>query len=75
VPATIIDIRKIDIENSEARLFGAGAEGWLKCVRNFCAEIHSLEAASIIDQALRSFRFESLQSREYNVYLNLAPRL
>jgi FkbM family methyltransferase len=73
-PQPVIDILKIDIEGSEAVLFGPGAEGWLKCVRNFCVEIHSIEAASIIDQALRSFRFESIQSGEYNVYLNLAPK-
>jgi FkbM family methyltransferase len=73
-PQPIIDILKIDIEGSEAVLFDAGAEGWLKSVRNFCVEIHSIEAASIIDQALRSFRFESIQSGEYRVYLNLAPK-
>jgi FkbM family methyltransferase len=73
-PQPVIDILKIDIEGSEAVLFGPGAEGWLKCVRNFCVEIHSTEAASIIDQVLRSFRFESIQSGEYNVYLNLAPK-
>jgi FkbM family methyltransferase len=70
-PQPIIDILKIDIEGAEAVLFGAGAEGWLKCVRNICVEIHSEEAASIIDQSLQSFRFESIQSGEYNVYLNL----
>src|SRR5215470_549564 len=73
-PQPIIDILKIDIEGSEAVLFGTGAEDWLKSVRNFCVEIHSTEAASIIHQALRSFRFESIQSGEYNVYLNLQER-
>ena len=73
-PEPIIDILKVDIEGSEAVLFGTGAEGWLKYVRNFCVEIHSIECAAIIEQALRSFRFESMQSGEYNVYSNLAPK-
>jgi hypothetical protein len=37
-------------------------------------EIHSPEAASIVEQALRGFQFEPLQSGEYNVYLNLTPK-
>lgn len=72
-PRPVIDILKIDIEGAESTLFGEDAESWLKCVRNVCVEIHSTEAASIIEQALLSFRFESLQSGEYSVYLNLTP--
>jgi hypothetical protein len=37
-------------------------------------EIHSIEAASIIERALRGFEFEILQSGEYRVYLNLTPK-
>lgn len=72
-PQSVVDILKIDIEGAEEILFGQGAEGWLKCVRNLCVEIHSAEAAAIIDRALQGFRFEALQSGEYSVYLNLAP--
>ena len=71
-PQPVIDILKIDIEGAEATIFGAGAEGWLESTRNFCVEIHSAEAASVIDRALQKFRFEALQSGEYSVYLNLA---
>ena len=73
-PRPMIDILKIDIEGAESTLFGEDVLGWLNCVRNFCVEIHSAEAASIIERALQSFRFESLQSGEYNAYLNLTPR-
>jgi FkbM family methyltransferase len=74
-PGPVIDILKIDIEGAESTLFGEDAESWLKCVRNLCVEIHSIEAASIIEEALRRFRFESLQSGEYSAYLNLTPAL
>jgi hypothetical protein len=73
-PRPVVDILKIDIEGAESTLFGEGAERWLKCVRNLCVEIHSPEAASIVEQALRGFQFEPLQSGEYNVYLNLTPK-
>jgi FkbM family methyltransferase len=73
-PQPFIDILKIDIEGSEVSLFGSGAEDWLKCVRNFCVEIHGPEATLVIDQALRGFQFEATRSGEYNVYLNLAPK-
>ena len=56
-PRPSIDILKIDIEGAELTLFGEDAEIWLKCVRNLCVEIHSTEAASTIEQALRGFRF------------------
>jgi hypothetical protein len=61
-------------EGAESTLFGEDAERWLKCVRNLCVEIHSPEAASIVEQALQGFQFEPLQSGEYNVYLNLTPK-
>jgi FkbM family methyltransferase len=73
-PRPLVDILKIDIEGAESTLFGEDAESWLKCVRNFCVEIHSTEAASIIERALRGFEFEILQSGEYRVYLNLTPK-
>jgi FkbM family methyltransferase len=73
-PRPVIDILKIDIEGAESTLFGEDVESWLQCVRNFCVEVHSTEAASIIEQALRSFRFETLQSGEYNICLNLTPK-
>jgi FkbM family methyltransferase len=73
-PRPVVDILKIDIEGAESTLFGEDAERWLKCVRNLCVEIHSPEAASIVEQALRGFQFEPLQSGEYNVYLNLTPK-
>ena len=73
-PQPVIDILKIDIEEAEAELFGEGTELWLNCVRNLCVEIHSAEAASIIERALRGFDFEVLQSGEYRVYLNLTQK-
>ena len=73
-PQPFVDILKIDIEEAESALFGEGTELWLNCVRNLCVEIHSAEAASIIDRALRGFEFEVLQSGEYNVYLNLTRK-
>jgi FkbM family methyltransferase len=72
-PRPVVDILKVDIEGAEAVLFGQGAEGWLKCVRNFCVEIHSVEAAAIVERAVQGFRFESHQSGDYTVYLGLAP--
>jgi FkbM family methyltransferase len=73
-PYPTIDILKIDIEGSEATLFGAGAKHWLRFVRNFCVEIHSIEALAIIEDTLRNFDFEYKQCGEYNVYLNLTPK-
>jgi FkbM family methyltransferase len=73
-PHPTIDILKIDIEGAEATLFGEGAEDWLKRVRNFCVEIHSAEAASVVDHAMQKFRFDVLQSGEYMVFLNLTAK-
>src|SRR5262249_16689458 len=42
-PQPVIDILKIDIEDSEVTLFDSNAKHWLKSVRNFCVEIHSAE--------------------------------
>jgi FkbM family methyltransferase len=73
-PQPTIDILKIDIEGSETTLFGASAKNWLQFVRNFCVEIHSLEALANVEEILRSFNFEYVQCGEYNIYLNLSPK-
>jgi FkbM family methyltransferase len=73
-PQPTIDILKIDIEGSEATLFGGSAKNWLKFVRNFCVEIHSIGALAIVEETLESFHFEYMQCGEYNVYLNLTPK-
>jgi len=57
-PVVMRVVPKINIGGAEAMLFGQGAEGWLKCVHNFCVEIHSVEAAAIVEHALKGFRFE-----------------
>ena len=72
-PRSVVDILKMDIEGAEAMLFGQGAERWLRCVRNLCVEIHSAEAATIVERALQGFQPEVQRSGEYSVYLNLAP--
>ena len=69
-PVPLIDLLKIDIEGSETALFREHT-GWLKSVGNICIELHNSEAGLVIEEALRRFRFKSVRSGEYNMYLNI----
>jgi hypothetical protein len=60
-PQPTIDILKIDIEGSEATLFDASAKNWLKFVRNFCVEIHSMEALVNVEEVQLRLRTQAMR--------------
>ena len=66
-----VDILKIDIEGSEAEVFGADTDRWLPHVRNICIELHGDRCREVFFNALRGYEYELLNSGEFTICLNL----
>ena len=70
-----IDLLKIDIEKSEAEVFGTNPDAWLRRVGNIAIELHGTECAEIFRSALRNYSFLEEQSGEITACLGLRPRM
>jgi FkbM family methyltransferase len=73
--AEIADLVKIDIEGSEAELFGVDAGRWLPRVRNICIELHDQRCRDIFLKALSGFDYELVEMGESTMCLNLRARV
>ncbi len=69
-----IDILKIDIEGSEAELFGQGAERWLPDVSNIAIEIHGAACERSFRAAMAAYRFTESTSGELTICLDIQRR-
>jgi FkbM family methyltransferase len=69
--ASTIDLLKVDIEGSEAALFGSYTAEWLCHVRNICIELHDDECCDNFRNALKEFEYERLEHGEFTICLNL----
>jgi FkbM family methyltransferase len=65
-----VDILKVDIERSEAILFG-GACQWLKHVKNIAIELHDAECERIFFSAMQPYRFDLEGSGELTICRNI----
>jgi FkbM family methyltransferase len=69
-----IDLLKVDIEGSEANIFGGNSSEWLPKVRNICIELHGQQCEEIFFHALKDFEYELSHSGELTVCKNLRRR-
>jgi len=69
----VIDLLKIDIEQSEIQLFSKNT-GWLRQVRNLCVELHDQECIDAFLKALEPFDYELSRSLEMTVCLSVLER-
>ena len=59
-----ISILKVDIEGSEAVVFGSNYEGWLPKVDNLVIELHGEKCAQIFQKTIAAENFELSQCGE-----------
>jgi FkbM family methyltransferase len=70
-----IDLLKMDIERAECLVFGDdAAASWLRQVSNIAIELHGSNARKVFFQALEGFSYESVDSGELTICLNIRPR-
>ena len=69
-----IDILKVDIEGSEADLFGEGTEGWLPDVRSIAIELHGAACERVFEAAMAGYASERSQSGELMICRGITPR-
>ena len=69
-----VDLLKIDIEGSEAEVFGPNSARWLSRVRNICIELHDARCRENFFRALDGFNYELIESRESTMCLNIQER-
>ena len=70
----VVDLAKIDIEGSEAEIFGANT-AWLARVRNICIELHGNRCREIFFRALRGYDYDLLEHGETTMCLNLRAQV
>jgi FkbM family methyltransferase len=63
-----IAILKVDIEGSEAAVFGAGTEAWLPCVDVLVVEEHGERCAAIVNRAAQAHGFRRTRHGELSLY-------
>jgi FkbM family methyltransferase len=69
------DLVKIDIEGSEAAVFGNEANtAWLSRTRNVCIELHGRECKDAFFKALKGFEYDLSYSHELTICRNLRAR-
>lgn len=66
-----IDILKMDIEGSEAEVFGGQPRSWLASIRHIAIELHGTASRLAFDKALAPFRCERFESHELTIASNL----
>jgi FkbM family methyltransferase len=54
----VIDLLKVDIENSERTVFGSNVDDWLPRVRNIVIELHDDECRQTFFAALEGYRYD-----------------
>ena len=69
-----IDLLKIDIEGSEANLFGGGTERWLPHVSNIAIELHGDECAERFSRAMANYSYTLSHSGELTICREIKPR-
>ncbi len=67
-----IDILKIDIEGSEANLFGEGTDRWLPRVSNIAIELHGAECERRFNTTMASYHYALSHSGELTICQGIA---
>jgi FkbM family methyltransferase len=70
-----VDLLKMDIEGSEADVFGKGSDRWLPAMRNIVIELHGPECEKSFHRAMEGYQYEGFPLRSVMVCRNLLAKV
>jgi len=73
-PNGIVDLLKIDIEESELELFRCDPHRWLPSIRNIAAELHGRECEQVFFEALDAYSYDISVCGELTICRNIRAK-